>query len=436
MATSVSTVLISCAQARKFRLSLFQIALFPSFVVPFGLIVIVYIQILWKLFDAEFDIALLAEGKVDEAVLLVCGSSLLLLSGILLSKFRFLSAIKDKILANPYSGRQLDILLDILTQRRNLSLLIAFAAFVGPFQVGWRLDLFLEGGRGELSINNPLLITLLPLSFILSTILTILAGFCYAKTDKKALFLIALADVLPRLMMLSRAFFLPIILFIFSATLLGKRFPRWVYVTAPAFSVAASSVALTARSVSSGGAAGLASGFGAAQTDVMSSVETFFSNNANVGVFSQAIALRDPTLSPIDGFYRWLATLSPLPSFLQLTGDIPDIGGLLGLQGVGVPMPLFGDIYYQMGWIGLPIVFFIGWWMGRLEANIILNLKYYKTAYWPHILLWLSMLYGFIQCFHSPTRSSSRVLVYSLVLIWVLELTVSLIKRNHQKSSL
>jgi hypothetical protein len=418
LAICIIHLILSYAYTSSFGLNPVQIVLLPSSVCPLLFIVFEYFPLVWKISDSAFVVDLLSMKSIDEAVILVCSSSALLLSGMLISKISMLSGLSREFLRKSFLKRKLDVLLSAVTDNRNLAKLVIFSMLVSPFQIGWRLDAIVKGGR-EFILSNPLhpaLQTLIPLAFILSTMMTMLAGFCYAKTGRRVLLWIVFADMLPRFMLLSRGFFIPIVLFILSATLIGKLFPKWLYLAIPVFSSIASTAALIGRGLSSN----LASGLGEVENNSSDSIQIFFETNLNFGTLSQAVTLRDPSLNPINGFFLWLRTISPLPSFLGLSGDIPDVGSMLGFTTVGIPMPMLGDLYFQMGWLGLSMLFLLGWWMGRLEANIILHTKFFRTAYWPHILIWLSMFYGFIISFHSPSRASSRVLLYSLLLTWAL----------------
>ena len=420
-----SHILLNFTQSRKLGVLTSQIIFLPSTLLPLVTIILYCIPITWSILDKKYVIDLVYKNYIDKTILLIATSSLLLLAGITFSKYKMLAKLSNKFAQRRLHQRKLDYLLLNSKNRSTLIIfLIILSILVAPFQIGLRTDVIVEGGRG-FSVDVILLQILIPLAGILSTIFTILAGVYYSYLGKKILFIIPLIDLLARLVVLSRGFFLPLIFFVCSSALLGKKFPSLVYFSIIPCSFLLGATALTARGLSSGGISGLVSGFSQTQTDVLSVVRIFFEVNTNIGILTNAVAFHNPSQNFVDGLIAWIVTILPIPTFLNLTSkNIPDVATILNITNVGIPMPVVGELYFQMGWLGLSVFFALGWWLGRLEANVIFHTKVYGRAYWPHVLIWMSLLYGYIFSFHSASRGSSRVLFYSLSLIWLLEILI------------
>jgi hypothetical protein len=412
---------LNAEYAFRRKIKILDFLLLPSSIVPFLFLIFQYVPLVWSLIDPNFKIDYINRQYLDETIAIISASFILLMAGIVLGRKKFLARSNRRISKDLFPSRSADDFLNLFKKPMYFNGLIAIAALSASFQVGLRLDFLFQGGRGFV-LNNLLLQSLIPLAGILSTILTIFSGFCYAKTNKYWFLLVPFLDTLPRLANLSRGFFIPILLFFVAASLMGKKFPAWLYFAAPLISIFSSALALISRGISTGGTSGFFLGASTSNQSFVDSFKLFFEVNAYHGILSQAVASRDPLIHPIDGLISWLSTVSPLPSFLGLNTQVPSVAQLLGITSVGLPMPMIGDVYFRMGWGGLILLFLLGWWMGRLEANIILHPKIYGTAYWPHVLLWLALLQGLILSFHSATRASSRVVIYALFFIWVINL--------------
>ncbi|PAX53164.1 hypothetical protein [Brunnivagina elsteri] len=414
-------IILTFSFAKKQGLANEQIILLPSTLIPVLILILHSIPIFWAMTDNKLLIELANSKYIIQTIFLVLISFSLLFSGLIIGKKRILNRL-DKSL---YLDRKLDFVKP-KTIKLYLRTLIALSALVFPFTIGFRTDIIFSGGRHYI-INSELLVTLVPLAGIIASICTIFAGICYAKSNQWIVLLVPIIDILPRLIYLSRGFFLPIILFTLSSSLLGKYLPIWVYLIVAPILLLLGSAAVSSRGTSSGGLTGIESGISSVQGDYLSSFRDFFETNFNLGILSNAVAFHNKSLSVYDGFVSWLLTVLPLPSFLKLPSITPpNVHELLGIGGVGIPMPVIGELYFWMGWTGTLIFFLFGWWIGRLEGNIIYQTKVCGSAYWTHILIWLSALYCFILSFHSASRGSSRVLLYAVAFIWLLELIVSI----------
>jgi hypothetical protein len=424
----ITHIIFNYFYAEKLVLPINQIILLPSTLIPLLMTLLYSFPILLSLTDKSFKIDLVNINYLDTTIELIVFSCILFLIGIIVGKNQILFnkkiyLLKSKRTLDFYNYKHIKIYIFVLV-------ILAIAIF--PFNLGLRIDVLLEGGRG-FYVNSNILLILIPLAGILSTIFTILAGFLYSKSGNISTFWVPAIDILPRAVALSRGFFLPLIFFIFSSSLLGHKFPKWLYFSIIPLSIISSAVALTARGLSLGGVTGLIAGFSQNEIDPLSSIKVFYESNTNIGIVSQAVAFHDHSKSFLDGLLVWLTTISPTPNAVgNALQNIPSVAELLGIKSVGIPMPVVGELYFQMGWLGLLIFFFLGLWAGRLEGNIILHTKIYGSAYWPHVLIWMSILYGFILSFHSASRGSSRVLFYSVAFIWLLELLDSF-KTTYQK---
>lgn len=417
--SSLYWLFLNADYAFRRNIKLLDLLLLPSSIVPFLFLIFQYIPLVWSLLDSNFKIDFINRQYFDETTSVISASFILLMAGIILGRKKSLARLERKTSKEILPSRSADYFLILFKKPIYFNGLIAASALSASLQIGLDLNLILQGGRGFV-LDSLLLRSLIPLAGILSTILTIFSGFCYAKTNKYWFFLIPFLDALPRLASLSRGFFIPIALFFVAASLMGKKFPVWMYFSVPLISFFAGALALISRGISTGGTSGFFLGASTRNQSFADSFQLFFEANAYHGILSQAVAGRDSLMNPIDGLILWLSTISPLPSFLELNAQVPSVAQLLGITSVGLPMPMIGDIYFRMGWAGLVFWFLLGWWLGRLEANISFHPKIYGTAYWPHVLLWLALLQGLILSFHSATRASSRVAIYALFLIWII----------------
>ncbi len=420
-------IVLSFSFAKKQGLANEQIILLPSTLIPVLIIALHSIPIFWAMADKKLLVELANSKYIVQTIFVVLISFTLLISGLILGK----KSILNRLNKSSYLDRKLDFVKPKII-KLYVYLLIALSALVFPFTIGFRMDVIFEGGRNY-TINSELLVTLVPLAGIIASICTIFAGICYAKSSQKIVLLVPIIDILPRLIYLSRGFFLPIILFVLSSSLLGKYLPIGVYLIVTPILLLLGSAAVSSRGSSSGGLTGIESGITSVQSDYLISFRDFFQTNFNLGILSNSVAFHDKNLSLYDGFKSWLMTVLPLPSFLKLPSITPpNVHELIGIGGVGIPMPVVGELYFWMGWAGTLIFFLFGWWIGRLEGNIIYHTKVCGRAYWPHILIWLSVLYCFILSFHSASRGSSRVLLYSVAFIWFLELIISIFQSKNK----
>ena len=169
--------------------------------------------------------------------------------------------------------------------------------------------------------------------------------------------------------------------------------------------------------------------------DELQGIRSFFQVNAVIGIISTAVSLRSKYgTGPIDGFLKWLQSMLPIPSFLGLTGSHLSVAKLLNITHVGIPMPAVGELYFYMGWWSLIIFLLYGIYLGKIEGQLIAHITIHKLSYWPHLLVWLSMLFGFILSMHSPSRSSTRLLMYSLLFIGCVKFFINSNKKKEFKT--
>lgn len=423
-------ILINLTYLKKNNINIWIALFLPSNLIPFMIFFIYCIPLIWIGFDPDFNISIISLSHIETSIIIVLIIAILLIIGIY--------CYRRKVLKRRFGKNDTRILDKVVDGRsgNEVILFIAFlSALVFPFSFALRIDLILAEGIRNLKIATDSYLLSIMISFarIILTILTIVSGFLYSyKPKNKLVFIPLLLDSLHYLLKLSRGSFLPTILFFIAACLSGKKFPRWIYYALFPFCLFLGSVTIAARKLASFGLKGLSTGFNQLNSDTLGSVKDFFEVNSMIGLISTSVRLRElynPNGDVIDGFLLWIQTILPIPTFFEVTGDKLSIAKLLGIN-YGIPMPAIGEIFFRMGWAGLLIFLFLGFLIGKIEGEIIRHILIYRKAYWPHILLLLSLLFGFIISFHSPSRSASRFFIYSAIFIWVNKI---LIQRNYFK---
>ena len=431
-------LLFTFIYAKKIKLEKQFLLFLPSLIVAFLIFVLQILPILFYVFGKDFVLIYLNYNfDFDLTVTVICFSSLALLLGINLGKLHLLSLlnldlINQKLVFKTLHQRKLDFLLSKKKLNQLLIFSIILALICVPFQLGLRLDLIYEGGRhAAREVNSSLVKKLIPLVNIIGYMLSIFAGIIYARTNKRIALCIPSIFVFPRLVILSRSLIIPIILFVLSTALIGKKISKFVLVSITFLTFFGASIALSLRPISSGGLSSL-SNINRSILDIQNLIflmSNFF-EKSNIGIVGIAIKYKDPLKNSIDGFFEWLITISPIPSFFGIKSLVPTVAELLNITHYGITMPVFGELYFKMGWICLLVLFIFGFWLGRLEGKIIAHKKIIGNPYWVHVLLWLATLFGLIYSFHSPSRASTRVLLYCYYFIWFVEFLVSFNKKK------
>ncbi|MES1024421.1 hypothetical protein ABN584_16140 [Gloeocapsa sp. BRSZ] len=402
----------------KAKVNVSFILTLPSLLIP-SLIIIGYcMPIIWMSFDREFRISYLNSTKLEEALLFILGVTICLFLGHLTGMKQVFKPINLVI-----PSRSLDSFLYGKLGNDIIIILIIMSLFVFPFTFGLRIELIFGSGIRGIEFHG-VLATLIPFARIVLSILTFLSGIVLAYKNSKIILLIPFLDILQHLMKLSRGFFIPFVLFLFAYSLSGKKIPKWGYFSMIFLCFASGSAAIGARGLSAQGVSGVSSGFNQLTMEPVELVRQFFEANAVIGLISTAVHLRDPSSNFIEGFIAWLQSILPIPTFFELTGKHLSLASLLNITHAGIPMPTLGEIYFRMGWFGLAIFFIFGIALGIVEGELIKHTILYGKSYWPHIMIWLSMLSGFILSFHSPSRSASRLLLYTLIFIGVVKLAI------------
>ncbi len=403
---------------KKININTWIALLLPSNLIPFMIFLIYCIPLLWVLFDSEFNISLISLSHIETSVIIILFVTIFILIG--------LHLYRKKVLRRPigkYDFRKLDKVIKGKNGNELILLIALFSAFIFPFAFALRTDLiFAEGIRRiERVTDSYFLFIMIPFARIMLTIMTVISGFLYSyKPKNKLVFVPLFLDTLHYLLKLSRGSFLPTVLFFIAACLSGKKFSRWIYYILFPFCLSLGSITIAARNLASFGLQGLSTGLNQVNSDILGSVKDFFEANSMIGLISTSVRLRElynPNGDVVHGFLLWVQTILPTPTFLGVTGESISIHKLLGLS-YGVPMPTVGEIFFRMGWIGLLLFLCLGFLIGKIEGEIIRHILIYRKAYWPHILLLLSLLFGFIISFHSPSRSASRFFIYSAIFIW------------------
>lgn len=425
---SIVSIVANICFAHRIALKRGLIILFPSVIIPLLIVVGYCIPLSWASFDAEFEIKLISYSHLEEAALVVFVFTFLIITGLLFGRNQVL--FKNRV--RP-PDRILDVVLNGRLGNEVIFFLIIASIFVFPFAFALRIDLIFNEGIRGLKVDNEILFALIPLARIMLSILTIFSGIIFANTNNKVIFIVPFLDMLQQLMKLSRGFFIPVLLFLFSSSLSGKKYKIWVYLFLPIISIFGGSAAISARQLSTQGFQALSSEVTQTNTDIIDSIRVFFEANSVIGVISTAISFREPSRNVIDGFLAWFQSILPIPTFFKLTGSHLSIAELIGRDNIGIPMPALGEIFFQMGWIGLLVFLLMGFFIGKIEGELMRHTLIYDKPYWSHVLIWMSIMFGFILSLHSPSRSASRLLLYSIVFISVLENTLKIMSNQYRK---
>jgi hypothetical protein len=421
----ISYLVFNFIYLRKKRLQATFILTLPSTIIPTIIFIGYCSSIIWSLFDEQFKISFLRLDYLAQTSLLISGFAFTILIGMLMGRQRTIRRLQPS-----FFDRSLDKLLYGENGYYFTIFLILIAIFVFPFCFALEIDLILKGSIRRLVVTNELLFYLIPFARILLSIFTIVSGILIAYKNSKLLFIVPLLEITQHLMKLSRGFFIPVILFLFSYNLSGKKVPVWLYFLTLFLSIVAGAAAIAARGSGGQGIIGLSVGVTDLDSDLFGSMRDFFEVNAVIGILSTAVSLRSPYSSSIDGFFTWLQSILPIPSFVGVSGGHLSIAKLLNITHAGIPMPALGELYFYMGWWSLIIFLLFGIYLGKTEGNMIAHVLIHKRSYWTHILIWLSMLFGFILCMHSPSRSATRLLMYSIIFTSLLNFVLNLNKNK------
>ena len=417
LAVCISYILINFRYFTRFlKLEPVFSLLLPSILLPFLVLLAYCIPFTWALFDKEFKLTHFSLEHLDTAVIIAFVSTTLLLIGIIVGRRNLFS----QFFSSPVDRSMDLIFFDQLGETITLLLVIA-DILVFPFAFALKIELIFGSGIRGLVVDNEVLFRLVPFARILLSIFTIISGMIFAYRPNKIILIIPFLDTLQQLLKLSRAFFLPLILFGIASTFAGKKWPKWIYYLAPLGAVIGGSAAIGARKVSGQGLGGISAGFGQVNSDIIDSIRNFFEANAVIGIISTVARFRDDSRNLLDGALAWIQSILPIPTFFELTGSHLSVAALLKVKHAGIPMPALGEIFFQMGWIGLGLFFVFGFFLGKIEGKLIGHTLICGKAYWPNILIWMSLLFCFILSLHSPSRSASRLFVYSVLLIWIVK---------------
>lgn len=435
IALCLSYSLFSFVSSKKSKHSAADILLLPSVLIPCIIVIIFCIPVIWHFNDPTYRISYLQRNYFDQTMLLVFSSTFVTLLGMAAGRIGLQKnhyyydfsqhgywVIKTNL------RRTLDKMFYGELGRKSCWIIAFIAAVIFPFTFALRLDLIFSEGIRRLTIESQELSRLVPFARVILSICTILSGVASAyQPNRKIIFIPLLLDVLQNLMKLSRGFFLPFLLFFFASSLTGKKYPKSAIVLTPILSIFFGVFAIAARGIGARGVGGIVAGTQQSLDNLAESVKVFFQANSMIGIISVPVSLHDVYQSGfLNGFIAWLISLSPLPTYFRATGTSLSVARLLGVTHAGIPMPALGEIYFRMGWLGLIVLLPFGYFLGSLERNILRHKYIFGTAYWPHVLLWISALSGFIFSMHSTSRAATRLLIYSFILLFSLELISSL----------
>jgi len=107
----------------------------------------------------------------------------------------------------------------------------------------------------------------------------------------------------------------------------------------------------------------------------------------------------------------------PSPLLSLVIGDMPPVTSLAhalgrGGKGAGFPVPLLGELFMQIGWIGAAIGFVFGMWFGYVWRWIVESMPGTYIRMWG-TFFYMASLYCMIISFHGPLRGTTRSLLYA-----------------------
>ena len=136
-----------------------------------------------------------------------------------------------------------------------------------------------------------------------------------------------------------------------------------------------------------------------------------FSSSAIDGISSYFDTVAASMSSMGGGLPRILQELSPIPSFVYYSSYDSNLSSIINGQtsGSSRPMPFLGEVYFNIGWIGLAIAYMQG------AISAVVNLKVGsgipKDRVW-WLLMYVTLIYSFMYMPHSGLRASTRPFVW------------------------
>jgi hypothetical protein len=138
-----------------------------------------------------------------------------------------------------------------------------------------------------------------------------------------------------------------------------------------------------------------------------------------IGSFNGISSLFDTVNLTLDenagSFSNILYQLSPIPSFIYSKEYISNLTVLIHGYSIGSsnPMPYFGEIFYNMGWMGLVMAYFHGALVAFVNRNAAI-LDSRNKIWW--LLLYMCLVVSFFYMGHSGVRAISRPFVWMSIL--------------------
>ena len=223
-----------------------------------------------------------------------------------------------------------------------------------------------------------------------------------------------LPSLLPRIALLSRGMFLPVVLFWFFSILMRGSLDRRRSL-ALAISIvllfSGLSLAISRRHITRGGLLALRSlpdRYSSHEGNTLNVVLYAMSANKTIGWSFEY----GHNVTITEGIRDCLVLLCPVPSFL-IELPFSNLNEHVGVAhaGVGIPMPLLGELYIRLGWWGVLFLIPVGVASALIEKG--LDSRAAKPcARSVETLLYGAVLIGGIISLHAGIRASTRPLIW------------------------
>lgn len=272
---------------------------------------------------------------------------------------------------------------------------------------------------------------------LIATAIDILAGISYAKSRSKSLYVVPALHIIENLAKLSRASFIPILLFAVGVHLGGKRIKQRVWLSLFACAICMGILTMQARALARNtGLFAFTEGvktFVVEQEVDMTNSEMFVGSMSRYPTFREVISISYINQAPFEGFLKWAGSVSPLPTFI--TGfNRRRVNLATPGSNTGDPFPSVSELHFFMGSYALLFALIMGIWFGLLQlATTGFGERQFKPR-WEFVLLYASSLFGLLRSFHGITRDATRWVLYCLLFIVLIKI-FSKIKKKLMKSA-
>jgi hypothetical protein len=373
----------------------FQLAMFPSVFISLLSFLLEIVPYFYYLSNPEASFGNVAiPESMDDVFLLILISRFFVITGIVLGRKKEFFLLKYDNLAT-LRDLEVNSFKKIITSKIPFFVILSSGIFVGLARIGFNFDY--RRGTTELLIIGDNILSITSIFIVLFT-----AIFYYQKSSS---WLIVIASSLPSILTSSRAGLMTFVIYILASSFSGKKYPKSLFFIMPPLILITSFIGLAMRENNNP--------YALLSTTSDEFLNTLIMSNNNLGVLSNSLYFYNSNnVDFLTSLYRTALSVIPIPSFIYLDSSI-SVAVLRGFTNVGIPMPAFGDIYFNSGWLGLVLFScLIGWLCGRLEAKLVFYKQIINIYCWQHILILMGFLWFFLYSYHNTFRASSRILIY------------------------